>query len=40
MINIVEALSDDSIFDQPCKYGNRVEGHAVYCHNTEWKDAP
>ena len=40
MINIVEALSDDNIFDQPCKYGNRVECHAVYCHNTEWKDAP
>ena len=42
MLNLVEMLADDdeSSFDQPCKYGNRVDGHAVYCHNETWKDAP
>lgn len=40
MINLVELVSDESAFDQPCKYGNRVETHAVYCHNDQWKDAP
>lgn len=38
--SIVELAADDSAFDQPCKYGNRVDGHAVYCHNNEWPDAP
>lgn len=42
MINLVElmAASEDCAFDQPCKFGHRVEFHAVYCHNEEWKDAP
>lgn len=43
MINLVEmfyADEDESSFDQPCKYGNRVSGHAVYCHNNDWADAP
>lgn len=40
MINIVELIADESAFDQPCKYGNRVGGHSVYCHNNEWTDAP
>ena len=40
MINLVEMIDDDQSFDQPCIYGNRVSGHAVYCHNDEWKDAP
>ena len=41
-MNLVEwiADSDDSAFDQPCRYGHRVEGHAVYCHNDWWPDAP
>ena len=41
MFNIVEMVADheDCAFDQPCKYGHRVEGHAVYCHNDEWKEA-
>jgi len=30
---LVEMLCDESAFDQPCIYGNRVETHAVYCHN-------
>ena len=33
MINLVELVSDDCAFDQPCKHGHRVESHAVYCHN-------
>lgn len=42
MFNIVELVADhdDCAFDQPCKYGHRVEGHAVYCHNDEWKEGP
>ena len=40
MINLVEMATDESAFDQPCIHGNRVENHAVYCHNTEWSDAP
>lgn len=41
--NIVEMLQDDesdNAFDQPCKYGHRVDGHAVYCHNEGWLYAP
>jgi hypothetical protein len=41
--NIVElatADSDNSAFDQPCRFGHRVEGHAVYCHNDKWDDSP
>jgi hypothetical protein len=42
MINLVEMIADqdDCAFDQPCKYGHRVEGHAVYCHNDEWIEGP
>lgn len=40
MTNLVELMADESAFDQPCKHGNRVECHAVYCHNEAWKDAP
>lgn len=40
-MNIVELINaDESAFDQPCKFGNRVEDHAVYCHNEEWEDSP
>ena len=38
--NIVEAIADESSFDQPCRFGNRVEGHAVYCHNDAWLYSP
>lgn len=41
--NIVELMTDgeeDGGFDQPCAFGNRVSGHAVYCHNEAWPDAP
>lgn len=35
--NIVEMIADeDGGFDQPCRFGNRVDGHAVYCHNSKW----
>jgi hypothetical protein len=44
MVNLVElaAAMDEQGFDQICAYGNRVEGHAVYCHCPPelWKDAP
>lgn len=41
-VNLVEFLADedDCAFDQPCAFGHRVEGHAVYCHNTAWPGAP
>ena len=32
-MNLVEMIADESAFDQPCKFGNRVESHAVYCHS-------
>lgn len=41
--NIVEAIQEsdaDCAFDQPCKFGHRVDGHAIYCHNDEWTDSP
>lgn len=41
--NLVELLAADDeeqAFDQPCKYGNRVGCHAVYCHNDDWADSP
>lgn len=40
-LNVVELLADDDCaFDQPCRFGHRVEDHAVYCHNERWVDAP
>lgn len=41
-MNVVELCDDgeDSAFDQPCTFGHRVNGHAVYCHNTLWPDSP
>ena len=40
--NIVEfaADGDDCAFDQPCKFGHRVETHAVYCHNEHTPGMP
>lgn len=31
---------ENCVYDQPCKYGFRIGGHSVYCHNLKWKDAP
>ena len=39
--NLMEiVLEDESAYDQACKYGNRCGGHAVYCNNNVWEDAP
>ena len=41
--NLVELIQEedaDCAFDQPCKFGHRVEGHAVYCHNDGWAEGP
>jgi hypothetical protein len=42
--NVVELMDfeDDGgdAFDQPCKFGHRCGGHAVYCHNDGWADSP
>lgn len=41
LVPLVAAMSGDEVaFDQPCAYGQRVDGHAVYCTNHEWEDAP
>src|SRR5262245_34377857 len=42
-VNIVERIAegeDDLGFDRPCVFGHHIRFHAVYCHNTTWKDAP
>ena len=39
-VNVVELLAGDASFDQPCRYGGLVDGHAVYCHNDSWLYAP
>ena len=41
-MNFVELIAEpeDCHYDQACIHGHRVNGHAVYCHNTEWLDAP
>lgn len=40
--NIVEMVADpdECAFDQPCRFGHRVECHAIYCHNDGWLYAP
>lgn len=39
--NLVEMISDEEGgFDQPCAFGNRCGGHAVYCHNSKWLYSP
>jgi len=37
--NLVELIAneEDCAYDQECKYGYRVENHAVYCHNEKSK---
>jgi len=39
MINLVE-MCEEGKWNQPCKFGHLIEGHAVYCHNDTWEDAP
>lgn len=40
-LGAVEMIAGDcGGFDQPCAFGNRVEDHAVYCHNSHWLYAP
>ncbi len=38
--SLVEVFAGEQGFDQPCRFGNHVGGHAVYCHNGWWIDAP
>jgi len=42
--NIVELMTagenEGGGFNQLCMYGHLVEGHSVYCHNTEWLYSP
>lgn len=39
-INLVEMIDNNQAFNQPCAFGNLIEGHAVYCHNDSWLYAP
>jgi hypothetical protein len=39
-VNLVEVMADESVYDQPCHWGNRVEDHAVYCANGGWLYSP
>jgi hypothetical protein len=41
-VNIVELLDggEGGGFNQPCRFGNLCEGHAVYCHNEKWLYSP
>lgn len=41
-LNMVElsASEDEQSFNQSCAHGNLVKGHAVYCHNETWAEAP
>lgn len=39
-VNLVEMISDEQGFNQPCAYGNLCDGHAVYCHNDGWLYSP
>ena len=39
--NVVELVADGGrAWDQPCRFGHRVEDYAVYCHNSRWIDSP
>lgn len=40
MVNLVEMISDEGGHDQPCRWGNRCDGHAVYCTNDGWLYSP
>lgn len=37
---IADADGEDVAFDQPCAYGERVGGHAVYCNNEDYPEGP
>jgi len=37
---IMGLISEDCEFDQPCHWGLRIEGHAVYCENEDWEGSP
>lgn len=39
IFNLVE-LVEDGNFNQKCRFGKLVDGHAVYCHNNGWLYAP
>ena len=30
---LISSMEEDCAYDQPCKYGYRVDGHSVYCEN-------
>jgi hypothetical protein len=40
IVEIMTAGDDGNAFDQPCAFGHRVNGHAVYCHNDAWPNSP
>lgn len=40
LVELMQGEDDDCAWDQPCAFGHRVDGHAVYCHNEKWLYAP
>lgn len=40
LVEMIQGEEDDCAFDQPCMFGHRVDGHAVYCHNWKWLYSP
>lgn len=40
LVELVGMFDEESAWDQPCLYGNRCGGHAVYCHNDGWLYSP
>jgi hypothetical protein len=40
IVEMIQSPDDDCAFDQQCYFGHRVNGHAIYCHNDAWPDAP
>jgi len=38
-INLVEMVEDGE-WNQACRWGHLIPGHAVYCHHPTWADAP
>ena len=40
VVNLVELVSDEGAHDQPSRWGNRCDTHAVYCTNDGWLYSP
>ena len=39
-IAFAEIEGEEVVHDQPCAFGQRLGGHAVYCTNDAWAEGP